>query len=201
MAEAKKIGPFSNALRLLVFISLLFSGSGSALLSAFILVPILTLTILTAKAAAQVSTEASPAGDIRLHTVAHQFIPETGSPVEISSAKTELEIDAFEAPVAARIGIDYKNVSIQPVAAVKFRVGYFDKDGKPRGIFHAPDGKLVQPGASAANKWRGKVDPRTTSMKIRVLTVKFADGNVWESEKMKEMPKSSPGADADTSNP
>ena len=107
-----------------------------------------------------------------------------------------MEVDSFAAPLACRIYIDYMNVSQKPVQGVKFRLGYVDREGKVRGTFHAPDGRELGPGAQLSHKWRGeKVDPRTVLVKIRVLTVRYADGTIWESEKMKDVAKP-PGADS-----
>lgn len=130
-----------------------------------------------------------------LRDVQNQFIPEAGCPVRIVKAETRLEVDSFGAPMACRIYIDYTNTSDRPLQGVKFRLGYIDRDGKVRGMFHAPDGRPLSPAGQASCKWRGdKVDPRTALVKIRVLTARFADGTVWESEKMKDVAKP-PGAE------
>lgn len=105
--------------------------------------------------------------------------------MEVTSSKVDLEVDSFDAPIAARVYLDYRNVSSKVINAVKFRVGYIDGENKVRGTFHAPDGNVVGPGSSASQKWRGeRVDPRVKSIKIRALQVKFADGTLWESAKM-----------------
>ncbi len=127
-------------------------------------------------------------GQPELKRMNPQFIPEQGCPVEVLATRTDLEIDGFGAPIAARTYIDYRNASNRPIAAVKFRIGYIDEAGKIRGMFHAPDSQTLTPGGQAAQKWRGeKVDPRTSAIKIRVLIVKFVDGTLWESEKLKEV--------------
>lgn len=105
--------------------------------------------------------------------------------MEVTGSKVDLEVDSFDAPIAARVYLDYRNVSSKVINAVKFRVGYIDGENKVRGTFHAPDGNVVGPGSSASQKWRGeRVDPRVKSIKIRALQVKFADGTLWESAKM-----------------
>lgn len=126
-----------------------------------------------------------------LRAVPNQCVSEADCPVVLNSAKTELEVDPFGTPGACRIYIDYKNVGPKPLNAVKFRVGYIDAEEKVRGIFHAPDNKVVEPGAQVAAKWRGeKVSPSTRYVKIRVLLVRFADGSLWQSEKMKDVLRS-----------
>jgi hypothetical protein len=121
----------------------------------------------------------------QLKSLTPEFIPEPGSPVEVTSAKVDLEVDSFDAPMAARVYLDYRNVGDRVINAVKFRVGYIDGQGKVRGTFHAPDANVVGPGSSASQKWRGeKVDPRVRAVKVRALQVKFADGSEWQSAKM-----------------
>jgi hypothetical protein len=117
-----------------------------------------------------------------------QFVTEPGCPVEVVAANTELEVDPFGAAMAARHYIDYRNVSGQPVAAVKFRIGYVDDQGRVSlPYLNAPDAHVLSPGESASQKWRGeKLNPRTREVKIRVLMVKLADGSVWESQKLRE---------------
>ncbi|MBY0547541.1 MAG: hypothetical protein K2W95_09630 [Candidatus Obscuribacterales bacterium] len=150
---------------------------------------------MTCFLSSEVIAQTSP----ELHDVQNQFIPEAGCPVRIVKAETRMEIDSFGAPMACRIYIDYTNVSDRPLQGVKFRLGYIDRDGKVRGTFHAPDGRPLSPGSQNSHKWRGdKVDPRTTLVKIRVLTARYADGTFWESEKMKDIAKP-PGADSASS--
>lgn len=146
---------------------------------------------MTCFLSSEVIAQTSP----ELHDVQNQFIPEAGCPVRIVKAETRMEVDSFGAPMACRIYIDYTNASDRPLQGVKFRLGYIDRDGKVRGSFHAPDGRPLSVGAQNSHKWRGdKVDPRTVLVKIRVLTVRYADGTIWESEKMKDVAKP-PGAD------
>lgn len=121
----------------------------------------------------------------QLKSLTPEFIPEAGSPVEVTSAKVDLEVDSFDAPIAARVYLDYRNVGDKVINAVKFRVGYIDGQGKVRGTFHAPDANILGPGSSASQKWRGeRVDPRVRQVKVRTLQVKFADGSEWQSAKM-----------------
>jgi hypothetical protein len=117
-----------------------------------------------------------------------QFVFEPGCPVEVLGASTDLELDPFGAPIAARHYIDYRNVSNKPVAAVKFRIGYIGADGKISLPFvNGDDAHLLQPGEQASKKWRGdRVDPQLTAIKMRVLMVKFTDGSVWESVKLSD---------------
>jgi hypothetical protein len=114
-----------------------------------------------------------------------QILPEEGSPVAVTSAKSEADLDPFGAPISIRTYADYKNVSRKPILGVKFRVRYVDAEGKDRGTFHAPHASSLGPGMTATEKWkREKVDPRIVGMMIRVLAVKFSDGSVWESSKL-----------------
>jgi hypothetical protein len=113
-----------------------------------------------------------------------EALGEQGCPVEITGAQTELEIDPFGMPVAARHYIDYRNAGNRQVAAVKFRIGYVHPDGRARLPYQSgDDDHLLQPGEQASRKFRGSADPETAGVKIRVLKVKFADGSVWESAK------------------
>ena len=121
----------------------------------------------------------------QLKTVTSEFIPEPGCPVEVTSAKVDLEVDSFDTPIAARVYLDYHNSGDRVINAVKFRVGYIDAQGKVRGTFHAPDGNVLSPGGTASQKWRGeRVDPRVQAVKVRTLQVKYADGSLWQSAKM-----------------
>lgn len=123
-----------------------------------------------------------------------EIIPEEGAPVAITSGRTELDLDAFGVPMAARTYLDYKNQSDKPVAAVKFRIRFTDREGKDWGTFHAPHGNYLAPGATSSEKWRSeRVDPRTTHIKVRVLAVKFADGSLWESSKTQQLAKPASG--------
>lgn len=132
-----------------------------------------------------------------LRTVNNQIKGELGCPVEVISAKTVLEIDPIGTPMACRIYLDFKNTSAKTITGLKFRIGYVDSEDQVRGSFHAPDGHMLEPGASSNNKWKGeKVDPRTTSVVIRPLVARFSDGSMWESEKLKEM---APGTGGDPS--
>lgn len=133
----------------------------------------------------------APAGaqaQVELKRFNPQFVSEPGCPVEVVSASTEMEMDPFGTPVAARHYIDYRNTSGRPITAVKFRIGYVADDGR----IHQPylngfDKHDLQPGEQASQKWRGdKVDPRTAAIKMRVLKVSFADGSIWESAKAGE---------------
>ncbi|HEY9790232.1 MAG TPA: hypothetical protein V6D22_07530 [Candidatus Obscuribacterales bacterium] len=117
-----------------------------------------------------------------------QVVGEPGCPVEMVGAATELELDPFGSPVAARHYIDYRNVGNRPIVAVKFRIGYVGADGKINQPYvNGDDQQQLEPGQTASKKFRGdKVDPHTSAVKIRVLKVKFADGSLWESVKLNE---------------
>lgn len=125
-----------------------------------------------------------------LRRMSPQFVTEAGCPVEVTAASTELEVDPFGQPIAARHYIDWSNASSQPVVAVKFRIGYVLDDGNVQTMAAAwpmSSGATPQaPGSQVSYKWRGeRVDAKTRSVKIRVLQVKFADGSEWASEKVK----------------
>lgn len=91
--------------------------------------------------------------------------------------------------MSARIYIDYKNSSDRPVAAVKFRVRFVDGENKERGTFHAVHNAYIGPGASGTEKFKRDftLHPAVVGLKVRVLQVKFSDGNVWQSTKMQEL--------------
>lgn len=117
-----------------------------------------------------------------------EVINEAGCPIAVDSATSQLELDPFGTPMAARIYIDYRNACEKPIAAVKFRIGYVNAEGQLLGTFHAPHTMPLTPGAKTSEKWRGdRLDPRTSLIKIRTLIVKFTDGSRWESEKAKTL--------------
>lgn len=99
-----------------------------------------------------------------------------------------MDLDPFDAPIDARIYISYRNIAERPISAVKFRIRLTDDTGKDRGTFHAPDATSVGPGQERQQKWRrDRIDPLTTSMKVRVLQVRYIDGSTWDSVKMQEL--------------
>lgn len=123
-------------------------------------------------------------------TIAMDIVPETGCPVEITGGRTELGFDSFGLPVFGKTYIDYKNVSDKAINAVKFRVRYLDKNGASRGTFHANDEAFVPQGGLAVGKFAHyKLRSNTHQAKIRVLAVKFSDGSMWESVRMKDIQK------------
>ncbi|HEY9679618.1 MAG TPA: hypothetical protein V6C76_16540 [Drouetiella sp.] len=118
-----------------------------------------------------------------------EFVPEDGCPVSVVGLRTELDLDPFDAPVDARIYIDYKNIGQKPIAAVKFRLRFVDDSGNNKGTFQAADGTLVQPGEQGSQKFReNRVYPNVSSVMARVLTVKYLDGQLWESTKATAAP-------------
>ncbi len=123
-------------------------------------------------------------------TIAMDVVPETGCPVEITGGRTELGFDSFGLPVFGKTYIDYKNVSDKAINAVKFRVRYLDKSGASRGTFHANDEAFVPQGGLAGGKFAHyKLRSNIHQAKIRVLAVKFSDGSMWESVRMKDIQK------------
>lgn len=123
-------------------------------------------------------------------TIAMDVVPESGCPVEITGGRTELGFDSFGLPVFGKTYIDYKNVSDKAINAVKFRVRYLDKNGASRGTFHANDEAFVPQGGLAGGKFAHyKLRSNIHQAKIRVLAVKFSDGSMWESVRMKDIQK------------
>ncbi len=133
-----------------------------------------------------------------LRKISSQFKTEPGCPVDLVSAKTELEIDSFGAPSACRIYLDFKNCSAKQISAVKFRMGYIDEQEKIRRTFVGDDAHLIAPEGQAHQQWRVGVDPKTAYVVIRAIAVKYGDGSEWRSEKFKNpraTPEGAEGAD------
>ena len=114
-----------------------------------------------------------------------EVLGESGCPIQVFGAVCELELDPFGAAFAARHYIDYRNVSNRPIAAVKFRIGYVNSAGIAQKPYsNGSDDHLLQPSEQGECRFRGeKIDPATVAVKVRVLKVKYADGNVWDSVK------------------
>jgi hypothetical protein len=131
-------------------------------------------------ASAQTTTE---------RTLTTHFIPEPGCPIHMDSVQTILDIDPFGAPASSRIYITYRNISTQPIIAVKFRCRYTDAKGLSKGTFHAPDAYQVAPGESRTQKWKrdGELKPDIQTFAIRTYQVKFVDGSEWQSPKLKDL--------------
>jgi len=128
----------------------------------------------------------------KVRSLGAQFFQEGGCPVAITQTRAELDLDAFDAPLDARIYLTYRNISDRPIGAAKFRIRFSDVNGKDLGTVHAPDDALIGPGQERTQKFkRDRIHPATTTMQIRVLQVKYADGSMWNSTKMQEL--ASPG--------
>lgn len=124
-----------------------------------------------------------------------EFVPEPGCPVAVTNGRAELDLDPFDVPIDARIYIDYKNISERAISAVKFRLRFTDPSNQDRGTWHAPDMELLAPGGTGTEKWKHeKVDPRVTSLKVRILQVKYQDHSHWMSVKMSELANPAAGA-------
>jgi len=124
----------------------------------------------------------------KVRSLPGQFFPEENCPVNITETRTELDIDRFDAPIDARVYVTYSNVSQNPIVAVNFRVRLSDAEGHDLGTFRGGDGFLVNAGESRSQKFKHEgIDPRVTAMQIRVLQVKYAAGNIWESSKLQEL--------------
>lgn len=117
------------------------------------------------------------------------FFPENGCPVQLTKVNAILEVDPFGAPTATKIYLTYTNNASQGISAVKFRCRYSDVEGKDQGTFHAHDSFVVGPGGSRAQKWKreGGLHPNIAGFQIRILQVKYADGSMWQSARMKEL--------------
>ncbi len=132
-------------------------------------------------------TFSNAAEPILVRKIQCEFISEVGCPVKVDGLNSELDLDPFGAPIDARIYLDYRNTADQPIGAVKFRLRLTDSTGKDLGTFQGSDMTMVMPQQKGSQKWRWeKVSPDTTDLKVRVLQVRYVDGSLWESEKMKE---------------
>lgn len=126
----------------------------------------------------------------KVRTIGSEFIPEAGCPVSVEGVRADLDVDAFDAPLDARIYIDYKNIGPKPIAAVKFRLRFVDDSGNNAGTFQASDSALLAPQQQSSQKFKQeKVDPHSVSLLLRVLMVKYADGGIWESARSPSVPK------------
>jgi hypothetical protein len=125
------------------------------------------------------------------------FYPENGCPVQLTKVNAILEVDPFGAPTATKIYLTYTNNASRAISAVKFRCRYSDVEGKDKGTFHAHDGFAVGPGESRTQKWKreGGLHPGIAGFQIRILQVKFSDGSLWESSRMKELINPQGGGD------
>ena len=151
------------------------------------------LAIVLPEFSASINTYAQSAEKVR--PIPSDFISEQGCPVTLSASRTELDLDPFDSPIDARLYFSYRNVSARPVAAVKFRVRFIDNTGKDLGTFQAPDGALLEPGGERSQKWKtDRVYPGAVALKVRVLEVKYADGSLWQSAKMQEIPRPDSGS-------
>jgi len=140
----------------------------------------------------------------RVRNLAVDFVPEGGCPVEPTNIRCELDVDPFDAPMDARVYVDYRNNSDRAVAAVKFRLRFVDARNVDKGTFHAVDMTLVAPQGSHGLKAKKDftLHPAVVALKARVLQVKYQDGSDWTSTKMQELaqPASVPGGGGFTIN-
>ncbi|MBU6450337.1 MAG: hypothetical protein KGS72_01060 [Cyanobacteria bacterium REEB67] len=106
-----------------------------------------------------------------------------------STMRCELDVDPFDAPMDARVYLDYRNNSDRPLSAVKFRLRFVDAQGRDRGTFHVVDPYPVPPQAGHGVKAKRDftLHPAVVALKVRVLQVKYGDGSDWNSEKMREL--------------
>jgi hypothetical protein len=123
--------------------------------------------------------------DSKVQTIEAKSLPEAGCPVGVDASEAELEIDPFNAPVAIRVYLNYRNNSSQQLVAVKFRARFLDGEGEACGSFQAEDARPLPAGGSGSQKWRKEgINPRTRKILVRVLQAKFADATTWSSEKL-----------------
>ncbi|RTL38784.1 MAG: hypothetical protein EKK48_20305 [Candidatus Melainabacteria bacterium] len=126
----------------------------------------------------------------KVRTIRSEFVPEAGCPVSVEGLRTDLDVDPFDAPLDARIYIEYKNIGPKPISAVKFRLRFVDDSGNNVGTFQASDGVLLAPQQQSSQKFKqDKIEPHSTSLMLRVLMVKYVDGEIWESAKAPLVPK------------
>jgi hypothetical protein len=134
-----------------------------------------------------ISSYAQTANKVRI--IRSEFVPEAGCPVSVAGLRTELDLDPFDAPLDARIYVDYKNIGQKPIAAVKFRLRFTDNSGNDVGTFQASDGAMLAPDQESSQKFREeKIDPLSSGLKLRVLLVKYGDGQLWQSTKAPSSP-------------
>jgi hypothetical protein len=123
-------------------------------------------------------------------------------PIGISESSAQIEVDPFNTPVAIRIFLTYQNNGTKNIGAAKFRFRLVDGNGKDLGTFQASDAKGAAPGQTGSEKWRKEgIDPHASSLKARVLAVKFDDGDSWESEKYAEYVPATTDGSGGNSNP
>lgn len=126
----------------------------------------------------------------KVRTIRSEFVPEPGCPVSVEGLRADLDVDPFDAPLDARIYIDYKNIGQKPIEAVKFRMRFLDDSGNNVGTFQASDGVILAPQQQSSQKFKQeKIEAHSTSLMLRVLMVKYVDGQVWESSKAPLVPK------------
>jgi hypothetical protein len=124
----------------------------------------------------------------KVRNVAVDFIPEPGCPIGPMAMRCELDCDAFDAPMDARVYLDYKNNSDRPVSAVKFRLRFVDGEQKDRGTFHVLGPAAAPQGVGGVKAKRDiTLHPSIVGLKVRVLQVKYGDGTDWTSVKMQEL--------------
>jgi hypothetical protein len=125
----------------------------------------------------------------KVRSIPIDFVTEGGCPVAPSTMRCELDVDPFDAPMDARVYLDYRNNSDRPLSAVKFRLRFVDAEGRDRGTFHVVDPYPVSPQAGHGVKAKRDftLHPAVVALKVRVLQVKYGDGSDWSSEKMKEL--------------
>lgn len=136
--------------------------------------------ILAANPLYQISSYAQ--SETKVQAIDTQLVDEEGCPIIIKSARAELEIDPFQAPVAVRAFLEYRNDSDKPIEAVKFRFRLQDAEGTNKGTYQASDTQLVSPGQSALQKMRREgIRPKVARMLIRTLQIRFCDQSTWQS--------------------
>jgi hypothetical protein len=120
--------------------------------------------------------------EIKVQSVDSQALDEPGCPISIKSVHSDLEVDPFQAPVAIRVYLDYKNESTKTVEAVKFRFRIEDAQGEHKRNYQASDTHIVPPGESAQEKLRREgIPPQAKRLLLRVLQVRFSDQSSWQS--------------------
>src|SRR6516162_7567928 len=151
---------------------------------AFIVNRCLSLALIVAALSIS-SLPGNAQNEIKVQSIDAQSLDEPGCPVSITSVRSELEIDPFQAPVAIRVYLDYKNDSTKTLEAVKFRFRLEDTQGENKRTYQASDTHIVAPGESAQAKLRREgIHPQVKRLLLRVLQVRFSDQATWQSAHM-----------------
>jgi hypothetical protein len=162
---------------------------------AFIVTRCLWIVFIFA-ASSQSTLPGNAQNEIKVQSIDSQALDEPGCPISIQSLRAELEVDPFQAPVAIRVYLNYKNDSPKTVEAVKFRFRLQDADGAHKLNYLASDTHIVPPGESAQEKLRHEgIPPQAKRLLLRVLQIRFSDQSTWQSAHQPPAQTESSGGD------